>query len=401
LKKKKLIVALIIPVCVLLFYPTSSLRAKNNNPGTPTSADAISKLRSTYENMIDKGSNQQTPTPIPIISPTPALTLTPTPSPTPRPTKAPTPTPVLSKLKIDHQRLMPVYNYVYGNRGVRAYHKIVSAYLNYKRGIYCSNQTIANTAISIIYKCFPVFISDTSYPLYNTKRKILHWRYTVSRTEHRNVIQKFENRINQYRSGLMLRDCDASIAIQLCRALAESCTYDFAQKTNGTKDSNGYLNDVSGYYMLMNNSGKCGAYTDAYVYLLNQSKINALEVFGVDRKTAAAGTGPSHEWTLLKIDGKYYYADATWESTKSDKLYWFGFTSQFRETSDGGDFPADRMLVNNTVVSRLFHVDDHRFDAFRNSDGHNDIYDMKIDHKNNQLIYWDMFSMQHTFNLSR
>jgi transglutaminase/protease-like cytokinesis protein 3 len=414
LKKGKIIAAVIIPVCIILFFPTSTMRAKNITATTSANEETLTKLRSTYESSVNAYKNTDDnlhksaitplltpePTPSPTPVPTPEVTLTPKPTPTPAPTSTPTPTPVIDKLTIDHQRLMPIYNKVYGNYAVRVYHKIVTAYLNYETRCYCKNEKIANDALKIIYKCFPLFVSDTKLNTDSSNKKYLSWSYTVSKTEHQQIISNFEKRINQYRSGLTLHDSDVIFAIQLCRTISENCNYDFAQKTNGTKDANGYLNDISAYYILMNNTGKCGAYADAYVYLLNQSKINSLNVVGIDANVAQTRVGSSHEWVLLKLDGKYYYVDPTWESTKSDKLYWFGFTSRFRESSEGGNFPADHMLVNNKIVSTLFNVSDNRFDAFRNADGHNNIYDYEIDHENNRLIYSDIFYLQHVFDLS-
>lgn len=63
--------------------------------------------------------------------------------------------------------------------------------------------------------------------------------------------------------------------------------------------------------VLVNGTGVCDSYSKAYVLLLNTAGIEAKRVTGM--AVRADGSQESHSWNLVKMDGKWYQVDVTWD----------------------------------------------------------------------------------------
>lgn len=95
------------------------------------------------------------------------------------------------------------------------------------------------------------------------------------------------------------------------------------------------------YGALCNGRATCEGYARAYAYLLAQTGIEALLVYGE--------AGEPHAWNILRLDGKYYLADPTWgDMTYEDgtvvlsHAYLFAQDSAFsshRPYRDGQNYP--------------------------------------------------------------
>lgn len=69
------------------------------------------------------------------------------------------------------------------------------------------------------------------------------------------------------------------------------------------------IDEQNGYTALVEGKGVCAGYAFALQYLLMRAGIQSYYVVG--------DSGGDHAWNMVKIDGKWYYVDATWD----DPLY--------------------------------------------------------------------------------
>ena len=70
-------------------------------------------------------------------------------------------------------------------------------------------------------------------------------------------------------------------------------------------------NAHNAYGAIVEGKAVCEGYAEAYQYLLQCVGIQAFSVVGSSRDLP-------HEWTLVRIDGKYFYTDVTWDDPSVD-----------------------------------------------------------------------------------
>ncbi len=75
----------------------------------------------------------------------------------------------------------------------------------------------------------------------------------------------------------------------------------------------GTLNSHDSYGALVNGQAVCEGYAEAFQYLLHRVGIQSFLVLGT-------GNGGGHEWNAVRIDGKYYHVDPTWND-QGDIIY--------------------------------------------------------------------------------
>lgn len=76
------------------------------------------------------------------------------------------------------------------------------------------------------------------------------------------------------------------------------------------------------YGALINGKAVCEGYTKAFQYLLQKVGIQSFMATGT-------GNGDLHAWNIVRIDGKYYNVDLTWDDVKSDIIYtYFNITDE-------------------------------------------------------------------------
>lgn len=105
---------------------------------------------------------------------------------------------------------------------------------------------------------------------------------------------------------------DLKKAIVLHDYIAVNCEYDkenLDQEVEGT----GKVPPASytAYGTLVERISVCQGYALAYKYLLNQSGIDCLMV---------TSKAMNHAWNLIKLDGKYYQVDVTWDDPTWDRI---------------------------------------------------------------------------------
>ncbi len=81
--------------------------------------------------------------------------------------------------------------------------------------------------------------------------------------------------------------------------------------TNGTLSDELISNRYDKYALLVNGTGICDTYTQAYKYLLENCGIDCITVSSSDM---------NHAWNLVEIDNEWYHVDCTWDDPVNDRV---------------------------------------------------------------------------------
>ena len=92
-----------------------------------------------------------------------------------------------------------------------------------------------------------------------------------------------------------------------------------------------YVSDTNAYNAygaLVKQKAVCEGYAESLQYLLQRAGIQAVEVFGYGITDSEIGAGENHAWNVVRIDGKYYLIDLTWDDQSNIISY-----AYFNQTS--------------------------------------------------------------------
>ncbi len=117
------------------------------------------------------------------------------------------------------------------------------------------------------------------------------------------------------------------------------------------------------YGALVEASAVCDGYAELYQYLLYLNGISSHIATG-------KSNGEGHAWNLVRIDGKYYYTDVTWDD-RVDMTYYGYFNITTKQISD------DHTFDNNGYTLPICNSNDASY--FNNSNGHGSMFNSSPD----------------------
>lgn len=109
-------------------------------------------------------------------------------------------------------------------------------------------------------------------------------------------------------------------ALYLYHYLTENVSYDY-DDYYGRDSGDADWNLV--YDALINHSTVCAGYTEALYYLYNLAEIDCITVQGYIPATQWDSEGGYHIWNIARVNGEYYYFDATWDAGCPMMFYQF------------------------------------------------------------------------------
>jgi hypothetical protein len=135
-------------------------------------------------------------------------------------------------------------------------------------------------------------------------------------------------------------------------AVVNSVRYDEANLEKGALPDL----DYTAYGALVNKTAVCDGYAKAMNLLLNKAGIWSVKVTGT-------ANGEDHAWNLVKVDGKYYYLDSTWDDPvsfdKTDILrYKYFLVTGSQLAKDHKWNQSNYPKATSTTYSRLQHLSD-------------------------------------------
>ena len=189
---------------------------------------------------------------------------------------------------------------------------------------------------------------------------------------HQRIYKYFSQVSRLIETAVLESDSPAMTAIALYHCYSSTISYDYSAAEDEI------ITDVSCYRGLMELSGICQSFAGAYAYLCQQCGIDAVPTSGITED------GVAHEWTLIKLDGCYYYADPTYENGNGGNgLQYFGITDERRKNTDGYMPEYNNIGNTNTIWGKDIDISDNRFAELWNI-----VYIKKLLHQNEKLYIY-------------
>lgn len=164
------------------------------------------------------------------------------------------------------------------------------------------------------------------------------------------VLQKhIDQAVAKYLEGIDDSMSAYDVAVRLHAKVIATVDYDTIalnkQKKEGgpAKDKIDYLRAICGVFL----EGKavCEGYARAMQYLLQKCGVECAEAVGYIKKENGE-RGEAHAWNILRIDGDYYYMDATWDDS-----------SNTIQTVKKNDLGFDYFCITTQELTRTREVD--------------------------------------------
>lgn len=177
-----------------------------------------------------------------------------------------------------------------------------------------------------------------------------------------------EEQVNQEVSSL-LQSLDILIKTDYQKVKAiydyicSNISYDYTNLDDPT-----YTLKYSAYAALINKTSVCQGYSSLFYRLVLDA--------GVDARTIAGDAGGRHSWNIVKIDGKYYNLDSTWDAGRETYSYFL------KNMNDFSDHVRDEEYKTSSFME-AYPVSDESYQESEEG-GQFEDYEYKIN--NNQVI---------------
>lgn len=121
--------------------------------------------------------------------------------------------------------------------------------------------------------------------------------------------KEFEGAAEEILAGAGNQGSDYEKELYVHNALLDRIEYDLQSPLN-----------QSAYSALVNGRTVCAGYARSFQYLMTQ--------LGVPCYYCTGYAGENHAWNIIRLDGEYYNADATWDDTEPNTYRYFNKTDQ-------------------------------------------------------------------------
>ena len=271
---------------------------------------------------------------------------------------------------------------IFGADKVEAWFNLVDAVMAGEDTFACPDQETYDWIMGhFADKCCPVLVDVVDFSpahQYAVVNGVARFDYLVSHEEAMQKIADFAALVEGILNETMQPDySDFEKATTLFFYFQDTYTYDYAAADDA--DEYGTIDYVSAYRLLTGKTGICGEISNAYSYLLTLSGVNATTVLGWDSQGELY-----HEWSLIRLNGKHYHIDPTFELNAGDGEFRYFLMSDAGRL-DNGDFPS-KYFTYCDVYSRSHPHPDYT----ANDDTFNELrwnFFDSLDHENQILHY--------------
>lgn len=263
------------------------------------------------------------------------------------------------------------------------YKRMVKAYLNYETKVKMKENESPFSVLNMLRFHCPVFFADTKIEVdFAADLETVNIKYTTkSKSEHNKIIKKFEDAVKPIISGLS-NATDTEKALVSYYRYTKDLYYDERLLDPNLSWTYLYYEDNirydEGYQALVNKKGVCSSFTIAYNFILAQLGIDSYGIF-------AEGKTEGHAWNMMKLNGKWYFADPTFDGDWPDgdnSITNFGVTTQQRVLL--GYNPEYYRVCNLDGKFNGYTVKDLRFAALTQG-----AFRPEFDLENHTMVYYD------------
>lgn len=201
------------------------------------------------------------------------------------------------------------------------------------------NQTELRHTFMAVFNDHPeLFWLDSAYRAKFARNGIcaeiaLEFNYLVDNLD--GAKSEFQAGAESILSGAGNLGSDYEKEVYVHNALLDRITYDMGAPLN-----------QSAYSALVGGRTVCAGYARSFQYLMTE--------LGIPCYYCTGYAGESHAWNIVRLDGEYYNADATWDDTNPDKYGYFNKTdSEFSSTHRREDLSVYLPACNGTKYGNL------------------------------------------------
>lgn len=153
---------------------------------------------------------------------------------------------------------------------------------------------------------------------------------------------KFEASVNEILSGISTSMGEYDKELYIHDRLAERITY-----TSGTANAH------NAYGAIVEGQCVCEGYAEAFQYLLEREGIHSFIVLG---DGYSGGSWGGHAWNYVRIDGKYYHVDLTWNDAGDGGYHGYFNITDSMILEDHRIDQASYLLPECTSMDANYHV---------------------------------------------
>ena len=242
---------------------------------------------------------------------------------------------------------------LYDHRFPLDFNAMITAILQGEDYFYCSDENNIERLTRYGGEIFPPYSTLVANIFYSDG--VAQIVYKVSDGERITILNDFNRALTSLIEQAVKQDDDpVTAAIALYRAYTYQIMYDYDAITDA--ESIMQNTDLSAYRALTEYCGRSEGFAAGYAYLCTQVGIKAISAGGT------SNSGVAHDWTLLELDGRYYYADPTMETQAGGLgLRYFGMNAQQRYYN--GWFPNHNVNIghSNILWGNGLDISDTRF----------------------------------------
>ena len=191
--------------------------------------------------------------------------------------------------------------------------------------------------------------------------------YCYAQSEIPSLKQRIDSEVGKICAGLTAESSDYEVLLAAFEGIIELVDYDTLtlEATEGEENADGEPDELRNLVgTFVNKKVVCVGYAKALQYILQK--------YGIE---SACINNEDHSWNLVKIDGDYYYVDATWgDASNTDpdrnedigiKYGFMCMTTEELETLDSHDIPDDVPVPECTATEYDYFVqNDLMFDYY-------------------------------------